>query len=120
MSTDTDLASGNYDWTTTYQQDTEATVTDPHELDNLDVQLVPNEEPPHPKALKWIEDAYAAEGQHGELAIADDAQYDRVRGYLRQAAHYLSYTVTVKPIKDKKDKTIGLTFTVGQRRGRKT
>lgn len=120
MSTDTDLASGNYDWTTTYQQDTEGTVTESHELDELDVQLVPNEEPPHPKAIQWVEDAYAADGKHAELAVADDAQYERVRGYLRRAGHYLGYTVTVKAIKDKKEKTIGLSFTVGQRRGRKT
>lgn len=117
MSTDT--ADTNYTWETTYNNpgDNE---TEAHELDSLDVQLVPNEEPPHPKALQWIETAYAAEGKHGELPVADDAQFERVRGYLRKAASHLGYTVTVKPVKDKKDKTIGLTFTVGQRRGRKT
>lgn len=112
MSTDTAPLYGNT-WSTDM-------TTDVHELDNLDLEIVPNEEPPHPKAVQWIETAYANENSHGELPIADDAQYERVRGYLRRAADHLGYSVTVKTVKDKKDKTIGLSFTVGQRRGRKT
>jgi hypothetical protein len=103
MSTDT-----SHTWQTSFD-----------ELENLEVTLVPNEDPPHPKALTWVEAAYAAQGQHGTLAVIDDAQYERIRGHLRKAARHLGYSVTIKPVKNADNSITGLTFTVGRRRGRK-
>jgi hypothetical protein len=115
MTTATDT---NYDWNTSVTDSTSD--GEAHELDALDVAIVPDKPAPHPKAIQWVEDAYQTEGSHGEMNVTDEAQYERVRGYLRDAAAHLGYTVTVKPRKDKKDKVTGLTYTVGQRRGRKT
>lgn len=91
------------------------------ELDVLDFQLIPNQEPAHPKAIEWIQKARDASDSHGVLPVSGgQEQYDRLRNHLRKAAETHEVTVTIKPVLDSKGKITGLTFTVGARRGRKT
>lgn len=107
-------------WSPTVVKNADADTANTHELDNLEAAFIPNEEPPHPKAVEWIRTANEAKDKHGELTVKDDAQYERIRGYLRRAAESLDLSATCKAIKDKNDKTTGLSFTVTARRGRKS